>query len=261
MARDSTESRFRQVLEDFGGAQNVLLIGELWDRAQSRDLLESFLDAVFPGEKQEGVGKPNAKVPQSSLAECKGPQEPVSDSREQPVESPVTRESERRQLKPDRALRFPLVFFLCRAESLRPRDSRRHLREILKDLRERTREGAAVIGVIVTCGSAATNGESLCDGSGQDNSDGFAGDSSQDSLAENVASLLSLLQSVFPPGSRGSRWWEVRAAVFLQGQDETRKDVQNVASEALAAAGKPEPSHHRCLCVQLLFFPCSHTGL
>eukprot|EP00079_Xenopus_tropicalis_P011499 XP_002937397.2 PREDICTED: uncharacterized protein C2orf72 homolog [Xenopus tropicalis] len=234
MARDSTESRFRQALEELGGPQNVLLIGELWDRAQSRDLLESFLQTVFPGEKKEGVGNPNSKDPHDTH---RGSQEPDSNgSREQPAESTGPKEAKTKphcndhQSSPDRALRFPLVFFLCRAESLRLRESRRQLREIFKDLRERTRGGAAVIGVIVPPGRAIASGEEQSDGYGEANSGGPA----PDSVRQDVACLLSLLQSVFPPGSQGG--WEVRAAAFTQGQDETRKDVQNVACEALAAA-------------------------
>uniref|UniRef100_A0A8C5QQF6 26S proteasome non-ATPase regulatory subunit 1 n=1 Tax=Leptobrachium leishanense TaxID=445787 RepID=A0A8C5QQF6_9ANUR len=48
MARDSTERRFLEVLGRSGGPQRVLLVGEQWERAESRAALQVFMRTVFP---------------------------------------------------------------------------------------------------------------------------------------------------------------------------------------------------------------------
>ncbi|MEE6509646.1 hypothetical protein FKM82_027103, partial [Ascaphus truei] len=175
MARDCTESRFLEVLARFGGPERVLLVGELWDRAESRALLTGFLQELFPGDR--GGERPD---------------------REDGTGIP----------RPDRTLRFPLIFFLCRAESVRLPGRRRDvLREILRDVRDRTPGGAAVTGVIVQPGPGDPG--------------------------EAVATLRSLLHSVFPPERRSAA---VRVAALTFGQEEDRRQVQRAACEAVEAA-------------------------
>ncbi|KAG8445010.1 hypothetical protein GDO86_009958 [Hymenochirus boettgeri] len=230
MARDCTESRFTKLLDRFGGPQSVLIIGELWDRAESREFLGSFLRTVFPnctGPPRESLpdcgGKKDFDFVQSQLST--GPDEPPSKCKGHRDQDRQVTPCKSSDLVSDRTLLFPLVFFLCRAESLRLRKSRLQLQEILRDLRGRTGWGTAVIGVLVPVSGAGKRVE-------ESESDGH----SPDCLVEDVASLLALLHSVFPPGTRGSRWCEVRAAALVPGQDETREHVQLVSCEALLAA-------------------------
>ncbi|CAH2248279.1 Hypothetical predicted protein [Pelobates cultripes] len=196
MARDCTESRFWEVLARCGGPQRVLLVGELWERAESRAVLEGFLRALFPDQSQDPVAH--------------------------------------------RPARFSLVFFLCRAESLRLREARGQLREILRDVKERTPGGGAVIGVIIPPDSPdsetpghgpATDSEPPGHGSATDSEPPGHG---LDSAPGELSAMLDLLQSVFPPGK--GRWPEVRAAVLLPGKEESRREVQRAACEALTAA-------------------------
>ncbi|XP_063297174.1 uncharacterized protein C2orf72 homolog [Pelobates fuscus] len=192
MARDRTESRFWEVLARCGGPQRVLLVGELWERAESRAALEGFLRALFPDQSQDAVA--------------------------------------------DRPARFSLVFFLCRAESLRLREARGQLREILRDVKERTPGGGAIIGVIIPPDSPATDsdtpGHSMDSAPGETQPEGPG--HSLDSAPGELPAMLDLLQSVFPPGK--GRWPEVRAAVLLPGKEESRREVQRAACEALTAA-------------------------
>ncbi|KAM8953076.1 uncharacterized protein C2orf72 homolog [Pelodytes ibericus] len=194
MARDCTDGRFREVVERCGGPEHVLLVGELWDRTESRALLESFLRALFPGQSLDGGGAPRCVDHQQT--------------------KPAT----------DRSVCFSLVFFLCRAESLRLPCSRRQLQEILRDVRERTPGRGAVVGVIMR--PECPEQDSV---TGREEEREMAHPDCQD-----VSSLLELLRSVFIPG-RG-RWPEFRAAALLQGQEESRREVQRVACEAITAA-------------------------
>ncbi|KAM4771077.1 uncharacterized protein C2orf72 homolog [Rhinophrynus dorsalis] len=278
--RDCTERRFREVLDRFGGPQRCLLVGEVWDRAESRDLLEGFLQTLFPGEQQHYVTYSRCDGPQepvrqcdedrepSSLimdsqepsSQCKGHQESTANSKgvlESTTHCKGNRGSIHKTMDPqepghqgkchqpatDRSLRFPLVFFLCRAESLRIRKTRRLLREILRDLQERTRGGGAVIGVIVHQDKSRvteldmTSGEQKSNDPSEEDPRVCLTGASPTTLSEEVASLLTLLHSVFPPDSRGGQT-EVRAAALIQGQDETRKEIQKLACEAMTAAGE-----------------------
>ncbi|KAG8581701.1 hypothetical protein GDO81_007765 [Engystomops pustulosus] len=201
MARDCTESRFREVLERYGGAQQVLLVGELWERAESRALLENFLRELFPAELLSGgdLFKNKAPPPHGATEPdrpCKG-ENPASD---RPT---------------NRTIRFGLVFFLCRPQSLTLPASQRQLREILRDIRKRLPAGGAVVGVVMLPADKVNGEESpVC----------------------AVSALLSLLRSVFPENSKGGRCSEVRAAALLPGHEESRRDVQRAACEALTAA-------------------------
>ncbi|XP_044146723.1 uncharacterized protein C2orf72 homolog isoform X2 [Bufo gargarizans] len=197
MARDCTESRFREVLEGFGGPQQVLLVGELWERAESRALLENFLRELFPAELgnggdifTQGASQHGAPKPDNH---CKG-EKPAPD-RPQPPRN--------------RTVHFGLVFFLCRPESLVLPASQRQLREILRDIRKRLPAGGAVVGVVMLPGSKL-NGP-VCAGSA-------------------VSALLSLLRDVFPLTA------EVRAAALTPGHEESRRQLQMAACEALTAA-------------------------
>ncbi|XP_053316758.1 uncharacterized protein C2orf72 homolog [Spea bombifrons] len=203
MARDCTERQFQEVLERCGGADKVLLVGEMWQRVESRALLEGFLRTLFPKEQEDGA--PHCVVPQ---------------------------EKEPGVAAAQRSRRFCLVFFLCRAESLRLRESQRRLKEILRDVKDRTPGGGAVIGVIVQPDGAGETAEEEEGTPEEQKLGGPAGCLA--SLSHDVSLLLALLGSVFTPG-RG-RWPEVRAAALLQGQEESRREVQRLACEALSAA-------------------------
>ncbi|XP_073531383.1 uncharacterized protein C2orf72 homolog [Phyllobates terribilis] len=203
MARDGTESRFREVLERFGGPQQVLLVGELWDRAESRALLGRFLQELFPAELVNGgdIFKDNeASQPETRKHDA----EDAGAGRERPPHT-----------APNRTIRFGLVFFLCRPESLVLPASLRQMREILRDIRKRLPAGGAVVGVIMQPQEATTQ---------------------EPPVQSAVSALLSLLRSVFPPKSNGARCSEVRAAALIPGCEESRRDVQMAACEALTAA-------------------------
>ncbi|CAI9532244.1 unnamed protein product [Staurois parvus] len=295
MARDSTESRFQEVLGRFGGPQHVQLVGELWERAESRALLDAFLREIFPAElppeddtlrkaaggktalqcerspepggdgpqcegspepgpRCEGSPEPGGDGPRCEGSpepggdgpRCEGSPEPGGDgprcerSTEPGGDGHLCEGNPQRgaqkhenqtalttspapQPKPERRLRFGLVFFLCRAESLGMRGASRQLREILRDVRERMAAGGAVVGVIMKARSAVNGQEMevMCeDGSG----------------GSEVSALLAILQAVFPVKSRGKLCSEVRACVLIPGQEESRREIQRLACEALTAA-------------------------
>nr|XP_020011841.1 uncharacterized protein C2orf72 homolog [Castor canadensis] len=124
------EPRFRALVEAAGGRGQVLLVGELWEREQSRALLRDFARAVFPPEPASG--KPGcAETEGAGPAAASGPQR-----------SPGVATAAR-------GIRSPLVFVLCRASSLAAREPRRRLREMLRDVRGRRPAGAALVGVLV----------------------------------------------------------------------------------------------------------------
>ncbi|XP_023498305.2 uncharacterized protein C2orf72 isoform X1 [Equus caballus] len=122
------EPPFQALVEAAGGRGQVLLVGELWEREQSRAQLRDFARALFPAE-------PAAGQPGGAAAERAGPRAPGARR------APGTAET--------RAIRSPLVFVLCRAASLAAREPRRRLREMLRDVRGRRRAGAALVGVLV----------------------------------------------------------------------------------------------------------------
>ncbi|KAM4040773.1 uncharacterized protein C2orf72 homolog [Anomaloglossus baeobatrachus] len=201
MARDCTEGRFREVLERFGGPQQVLLVGELWDRAESRALLQNFLQEVFPAELVHGgqifnKEPPLQETPKHGTAHKGAPRE------------------RRPHTATNRTIRFGLVFFLCRPGSVVLPASQRQMREILRDVRKRLPAGGAVVGVIMGASSEETP----------------AG------VQAAVCTLLDLLRSVFPPNNKGARCSEVRAAALIPGREESRREVQMAACEALSAA-------------------------
>lgn len=122
------EPPFQALVEAAGGRGQVLLVGELWDREQSRALLRDFARAVFPPEQAAGKAG-------DAAAEAEGPAAPRARW------APRTARA--------RAIHSPLVFVLCRALSLASREPRRRLREILRDVRDRRPAGGALVGVLV----------------------------------------------------------------------------------------------------------------
>ncbi|XP_036277349.1 uncharacterized protein C2orf72 homolog isoform X1 [Pipistrellus kuhlii] len=122
------EPPFAALVEAAGGRGQVLLVGELWEREQSRALLRDFARAVFPPE-------PAARKPGDAAAEGAGPG--ARGARWVPGTAGA------------RAIRSTLVFVLCRASSLAAREPRRRLREMLRDVRDRRVAGAALVGVLV----------------------------------------------------------------------------------------------------------------
>lgn len=134
----SAEPPFQALVEAAGGRGQVLLVGELWEREQSRALLRDFARAVFPPEP--APGKPGC-----TEAESAG-----TAAATEPHRAPGT--------KAERAIRSPLVFVLCRAGSLTSREPRRRLREMLRDVSGRRQEGAALVGVLVADASAEDSG-------------------------------------------------------------------------------------------------------
>ncbi|XP_047400163.1 uncharacterized protein C2orf72 homolog isoform X2 [Sciurus carolinensis] len=123
------EPPFQALVEAAGGRGQVLLVGELWEREQSRALLRDFARAVFPPE-------PAARKPGCAAPEGAGPGAACGAQRALGTAAA-------------RAIRSPLVFVLCRASSLAAREPRRRLREMLRDVRGRRRAGAALVGVLV----------------------------------------------------------------------------------------------------------------
>uniref|UniRef100_H0Y1V0 Chromosome 2 open reading frame 72 n=1 Tax=Otolemur garnettii TaxID=30611 RepID=H0Y1V0_OTOGA len=122
------ETPFQALVEAAGGRGQVLLVGELWEREQSRALLRDFARAVFPPE-------PAAAKPGGAATEGAGPG--------------AARWAQRAPGAAARAIRSPLVFVLCRESSLAAREPRRRLREMLRDVRGRRRAGGALVGVLV----------------------------------------------------------------------------------------------------------------
>ncbi|XP_055472459.1 uncharacterized protein C2orf72 homolog [Psammomys obesus] len=172
------EPPFQALVEAAGGRGQVLLVGELWEREQSRALLRDFAGAVFPPEPAPG---------RSGCAEAEG-------------EAPA-------------AIRARLVFVLCRAGSLAAREPRRRLREMLRDVRGRRREGAALVGVLVTDAGA------------------------EDAAAPGLRLLEALLRAVFGRQVGGP----VQAAAFSPGCPASSLAVQEAACRALHAAGPGRP--------------------
>lgn len=186
------EPPFQALVEAAGGQGQVLLVGELWEREQSRTLLWDFARAVFP--PQQAPGKPgDAAVPGT------GPGAPGAQK------AP--------RMAGARAFRSPLVFVLCRASSLAARQPRRHLREMLRDVRGRRRAGAALVGVLV------------------------AEAEREDEVAPELRLLEALLRTVFGRQAGGP----VQAAAYCPGHPASSLAVQAAACRALQAAGPARP--------------------
>ncbi|XP_060224753.1 uncharacterized protein C2orf72 homolog isoform X1 [Meriones unguiculatus] len=187
------EPPFQALVEAAGGRGQVLLVGELWEREQSRALLRDFAGAVFPPEPAPGG---------SGCAEAEG-EAPAAAA--EPPRAPGARAA--------RAIRSRLVFVLCRAGSLAAREPRRRLREMLRDVRGRRREGAALVGVLVTDAGA------------------------EDAAAPGLRLLEALLRAVFGRQVGGP----VQAAAFSPGRPASSLAVQEAACRALHAAGPGRP--------------------
>lgn len=192
------EPPFQALVEAAGGRGQVLLVGELWEREQSRALLRDFARAVFPPEP--ALGKPGC-----SEAESAG-----TAAATEPYEAPGT--------KAERAIRSSLVFVLCRAGSLTSREPRRRLREMLRDVRGRRREVAALVGVLVADVGAEDAG-------------------AEDAGTPGLQLLETLLRTVFGSQVGGP----VQAAAFRPGCPASSLAVQEAACRALKAAGPGGP--------------------
>lgn len=186
------EPLFQALVEAAGGRGQVLLVGELWEREQSRALLRDFARAVFPPEP--APGKPGCAEAESAATEA------ATDPHGAP------------RAKAERAIRSPLVFVLCRAGSLTSREPRRRLREMLRDVRDRRREGAALVGVLVA-------------------------DAGAEESSPGLQLLETLLRTVFGSQVGGP----VQAAIFRPGCPASSLAVQEAACRALQAAGPGRP--------------------
>ncbi|XP_039711789.1 uncharacterized protein C2orf72 homolog isoform X3 [Pteropus medius] len=183
---------FQALVEAAGGRGQVLLVGELWEREQSRTLLRDFARAVFPPD-------PAAGKPSDAAAEGAGPWARGAQW------APRTARA--------RAIHSPLVFVLCRASSLASREPRRRLREMLRDVRDRRRAGAALVGVLV------------------------AEAGPEDAVAPGLRLLEALLRTVFGHQAGGP----VQAAVYCPGHPASSLAVQAAACRVLQAAGPARP--------------------
>ncbi|XP_074046217.1 uncharacterized protein C2orf72 homolog [Macrotis lagotis] len=202
--------QLRALLEGAGGRGGALLVAELWDREQSRRLLRDFARHVFPEpppreEEEEGGRQPGRAGP-------RGPQEAAAAPRPGP---------------PGRAIRSPLVFVLCREASLRAPESRRRLREILRDVRARRRPRpreprAALVGVLLEE-----------PGGGRGEAPGAEGGRAP----EPRRRLEALLGSVFGRALGGP----VQAASYCAARPAAAADVQSAACRALRAAAGQRP--------------------
>ncbi|XP_024596292.1 uncharacterized protein C2orf72 homolog [Neophocaena asiaeorientalis asiaeorientalis] len=106
------------------------------------------------------------------------------------------------------------VFVLCRASSLAAREPRRHLREMLRDVRSRRRPGAALVGVLVAEAEPV------------------------DLVAPELRLLEALLRTVFGRQAGGP----VQAAAYCPGHPASNLTVQAAACRALQAAGRLRPA-------------------
>lgn len=187
------EPPFQALVEAAGGRGQVLLVGELWEREQSRALLRDFARAVFPPE------------PAPDKPGCAEAESAATAAAPEPQGAPGT--------KAERSIRSPLVFVLCRAGSLTSREQRRRLREMLRDVRGRRREGAALVGVLVADAGA------------------------EDAGPPGLQLLETLLRAVFGRQVGGP----VQAAAFRPGCPASSLKVQEAACRALQAAGPGRP--------------------
>ncbi|XP_072818228.1 uncharacterized protein C2orf72 homolog isoform X1 [Vicugna pacos] len=187
------EPPFQALVEAAGGCGQVLLVGELWEREQSRALLWDFARAVFP--PQRAAGKPGGAAAEGAEPGAPGAQKALRTAAA-------------------RAIRSPLVFVLCRASSLAAREPRRHLREMLRDVRGRRRAGAALVGVLVAEAEA------------------------EDSVAPELRLLEALLRTVFGRQAGGP----VQAVAYCPGHPASSLAVQAAACRALQAAGPARPA-------------------
>ncbi|XP_028732050.1 uncharacterized protein C2orf72 homolog isoform X1 [Peromyscus leucopus] len=192
------EPLFQALVEAAGGRGQVLLVGELWEREQSRALLQDFSRAVFPPEPESEPepGKPGcAEAGNAVTAAATGPRRAPG-------------------AKAARVICSPLVFALCRSSSLAAREPRRRLREMLRDVRGRRREGAALVGVLVADSGA------------------------ENAVAPGLQLLETLLRTVFGRQVGGP----VQAAAFHPGSPASSLAVQQAACRALQAAGPGRPA-------------------
>lgn len=251
--RGPAELLFAAALSDIGGPQRALLVGELWERCPSRELLRSFARDVF------GV---------CALPAGEGsPEEPPG---------PTTGKA------PDRRLRSRLIFVLFRLSSVQSPAEQRRLREVLRDVRKRSRGSVpAVVGVVVLPPEpAASPGVSkdpapLGAPEGPAASaplgapEGFAASGPNGALLGPAASaplgapeplLLALLSSVFLPGGPAPLPEEspLHTALYRPGDPRTALGVKRAACRALRAADtrtEVDPGNEQKVSTLLKCFP------
>ncbi|XP_012977838.1 uncharacterized protein C2orf72 homolog isoform X2 [Mesocricetus auratus] len=195
---------FQALVEAAGGRGQVLLVGELWEREQSRALLRDFSRSVFPPET-EPEPEPEPELDKPGKQGCAESERACTAAVTGPHRAPGA--------KAARAIRSPLVFVLCRSSSLAAREPRRRLREMLRDVRCRRRQGAALVGVLVADAGA------------------------EDAVAPELQLLETLLRTVFGRQVGGP----VQAATFRPGSPASSLAVQEAACRALQAAGPGRP--------------------
>lgn len=198
------EPHFQELVEAAGGRGQVLLVGELWEREQSRALLRDFSRALFPPEPEPDPASGNSGKPGK----------PGHDTEAESAATAAAIGPHRVPgAKAARSIRSPLVFVLCRSSSLAARDPRRLLREMLRDVRGRRPEGAALVGVLMADAGA------------------------EDAVVSGLQLLETLLRSVFGRQVGGP----VQAAAFHPGSPASSLAVQEAACRALQAAGPGRP--------------------
>ncbi|XP_027731079.1 uncharacterized protein C2orf72 homolog [Vombatus ursinus] len=252
------------LLEGAGGRSRVLLVAELWEREQSRSLMRDFARHVFPEPREEGEEEEEEEEEEAEDEEKEEEEEEEEEARAAGSKPGGPQEAEAGEASgkpggpqeaaaarapgrgpPERAIRSPLVFVLCREASLRAPEPRLRLREILRDVRARRRQrprwrprgrlppwghagdcggggGAALVGVLVEePGGGRGNNQSAEEGS----------------EAEAMHLLEALLRSVFGRDSGGP----VQAASYCPVRPSSAADVQSAACRALRAAAGQRP--------------------
>ncbi|XP_069473670.1 uncharacterized protein C2orf72 homolog [Ambystoma mexicanum] len=220
-----TDGLFAAALAELGGPQRAVLVGELWERTPSRELLQHFCRDIF-GET------------------LRDPEEPCAHPSVGPVEARAPSRA-----APERRLRSPLIFVLFRLSSVQSTTERRGLREILRDVRKRNRgRGAAVVGVIVlppvtaeTLGApaeeSASNSSAAPMGAHDCSAPVGAPGASPSHFMDTERYLLALLSSVFLPAGPPvpSEESPLHTALYRPGDQRTVLGVKRVACRALRA--------------------------
>ncbi|XP_078521522.1 uncharacterized protein C2orf72 homolog [Lissotriton helveticus] len=233
----AAERLFAAALSGVGGPGRALLVGELWERGPSRELLRGFARDVF------GVS--------CGPAGEEGPEEPPGLPSGPP---------------PDRRLRARLLFVLFRLGSVQSPAERRRLREVLRDLRQRGRgPGPAVVGVVVLpplepAASPGAQKDSDPDGAPEGPAASLEGPAASAPLGAPEPLLLALLSSVFLRGGPAPPPEEspLQTALYRPGDPRTALGVKSAACRALRAADtRPDvdPGNEQKVSTLLKCFP------
>ncbi|XP_014344680.1 uncharacterized protein C2orf72 homolog [Latimeria chalumnae] len=271
---------FEAILEEIGGPDKVMLVGEVWQREPSRELLGLFISRIFPGagDPFNGQGDKDAAgcaqssccgegdmpqtnsgktdipqknregdIPERNPGETDDPENNVgkgdipqkehgdrepdrSRESDQKCETPHRAPSPAKQKEPrgerrpgseevrwtrtrQRVVEAPLIFFLFREDFVKLKKNERQLREILKDVRERSRASGlqpAIIGVVAVAADPLKEEEE----------------------GDSVCRMQCFLRAVFhrQPGET------VQAVQFKLNQVESVLDIKRTAYRALRAS-------------------------